>query len=72
LKNFLRESFQFLDDQPHQAIILHLEENPMNTVDIRQIEKVIDDVCVEYANKTLGVSWFQAGHVSIMEWKGPA
>lgn len=37
----------------------------MNTVDIRQVEEVIDEVCVEFANKTLGVSWFQAGHVSI-------
>ncbi|KAH8549323.1 hypothetical protein BGW37DRAFT_541765 [Umbelopsis sp. PMI_123] len=62
LENYLRESFQFLIDQPHQAIILHLEENPMNSVDIRQVERVIDDVCVEFANKTAGIYWFDAGN----------
>jgi hypothetical protein len=72
LKSFLRESFQFLEDQPHQAIVLHLEENPMNSVDIRQVERVIDDVCVELANRTAGVFWFDAGQVSAMEsnWPG--
>jgi hypothetical protein len=68
LENYLRESFQFLIDQPHQAIILHLEENPMNSVDIRQVERVIDDVCVEFANKTAGIYWFDAGNVSVMEF----
>ncbi|KAI8575195.1 hypothetical protein K450DRAFT_262995 [Umbelopsis ramanniana AG] len=61
LKSFLRDSFQFLKDQPHQALVLHLEENPMNSVDIRQVEKVIDDVCAELSNRTAGVFWFEAG-----------
>jgi hypothetical protein len=63
-KNYLEDSFQFMVDHPKQAIILHLEDNPMDTVDIRQIEKVVDDVCVELANRTLGVKHFHAGGVS--------
>ncbi|KAJ2963261.1 hypothetical protein NQZ79_g1697 [Umbelopsis isabellina] len=60
-KNYLEESFQFMIDHPKQAIILHLEDNPMDTVDIQQIEKVIDEVCVELANRTLGVKHFHSG-----------
>ncbi|KAG2175978.1 hypothetical protein INT44_000456 [Umbelopsis vinacea] len=62
LNSFLRESLQFLKDQPHQAIVLHLEENPMNSVDIRRVEKVIDDVCADISNSTAGVFPFEAGH----------
>lgn len=51
-------------DHPKQAIILHLEDNPMDTVDIQQIEQVIDEVCVELANRTLGVKHFHSGEVT--------
>ncbi|KAG2171618.1 hypothetical protein INT43_008344 [Umbelopsis isabellina] len=60
-KSYLEESFQFMVDHPKQAIILHLEDNPMDTVDIQQIEQVIDEVCVELANRTLGVKHFHSG-----------
>ncbi|CAO3685034.1 unnamed protein product [Umbelopsis vinacea] len=55
-KNYLREAFRFMSEHAHQGLVLHLDDNPMDTVDIRQIERVIDDVCVEFANNTADVT----------------
>jgi hypothetical protein len=59
----VREAFQFMSEHHHQGLILHLNDNPMDSVDIRHIERVLGDVCVEFANKTLGVKHFQTGEV---------
>lgn len=53
-----------MSEHAHQGLVLHLDDNPMDTVDIRQIERAIDDVCVEFANNTAGIFPFQIGEVS--------
>jgi len=60
-EKYVREAFQFMSEHHHQGLILHLNDNPMDSVDIRHVERVLGDVCVEFANKTLGVKHFQTG-----------